>query len=536
MGDKKQERCGSILSIDFKNAFCSVKLHWYDLIMKKIGFPPDFVDWFWNLYNNLNIIINMNGIRSAEISNGRGFLEGHPPSMLAYVISTIPFIRAHESKFVGIKVENRIFKLRSYADDLKLFLNKPEEIGGINEIITLFEQVSGTQLHRDPKLKKCNVLNFGSHRNFNFPSWVNKTDKIKIIGGLFSNNSDIIELNSTLAKNNVKGKLVENWGMQGTLFQKVYFINTFCLTKLNYIAQVFEISGKHCEELKKFILKFLYVGENERPVQILNFRQRKDGGLGLVHPLIKSKALLIKNVFRDFTERKLHIVNGVVSEELYGIDKEFYDLANSGKLDISSKEIYDSMLFKFVRNNNSLIPSRMERKSCGIKWSRAHKNLYRLGGMTACEKEFGYKLQQDLLLVNARNFRRKDKTCKRNLGSNKLCLADQDRAHYFVHCEYVKSSFNKLKYTLKEFSGKMFNDQEIIHLGCSVSNKKKTRILSWLIVKFLFKIFKGGIKDYIYIFKGILRDIKFLVEWNIYSGSVDELKDLTNIITDICEN
>ena len=96
------------------------------------------------------------------------------------------------------------------------------------------------------------------------------------------------------------------------------------------------------------------------------------------------------------------------------------------------------MLFKFVRNNNSLIPSRMERKSCGIKWSRAHKNLYRLGGMTACEKEFGYKLQQDLLLVNARNFRRKDKTCKRNLGSNKLCFADQDRAHYFVHCEYVK--------------------------------------------------------------------------------------------------
>ena len=82
----------------------------------------------------------------------------------------------------------------------------------------------------------------------------------------------------------------------------------------------------------------------------------------------------------------------------------------------------------------------------------------------------------------------------------------------------------------------MKRDNEIIHLGCSVSNKKKTRIVSWLIVKYLFKVFNEGINDYKSIFNYILGDIKYMLEWRIFSGSLDEIKDLSNIIIDICQN
>ena len=137
--------------------------------------------------------------------------------------------------------------------------------------------------------------------------------------------------------------------------------------------------------------------------------------------------------------------------------------------------------------------------------------------------------------MNARNFRKKDKSCKRILGLNKLCLADQDRTHFFIYCEYIKSCFNKLKYILREYSGKSFEDYEIIHLGISVSNKKLTRLLSWFVVKYLFKMFNAGMKDYLIILRGILEDVKFILEWEIHSGSVEEIKSLRNIIMDVCK-
>ena len=114
-----------------------------------------------------------------------------------------------------------------------------------------------------------------------------------------------------------------------------------------------------------------------------------------------------------------------------------------------------------MRNNNSLIPSRSERKSHGVKWNRAFKNLYRLPGVTAQEKEFCFKLQQDLLLINGRNHRNNDKSCRRNLDGNTLCNVVQDRSHYFIYCPRIKDSFSELKSLLANFVGKFFNHLQI---------------------------------------------------------------------------
>ena len=41
---------GTILSIDFKDAFRSVSLRWFNLVMKHLKIPQDFIDWFWAMY------------------------------------------------------------------------------------------------------------------------------------------------------------------------------------------------------------------------------------------------------------------------------------------------------------------------------------------------------------------------------------------------------------------------------------------------------------------------------------------------------
>ena len=37
---------GTILSIDFKDAFRSISLRWFNLVMKRLGVPEEFLDWF----------------------------------------------------------------------------------------------------------------------------------------------------------------------------------------------------------------------------------------------------------------------------------------------------------------------------------------------------------------------------------------------------------------------------------------------------------------------------------------------------------
>ena len=52
--------------------------------------------------------------------------------------------------------------------------------------------------------------------------------------------------------------------------------------------------GKNIEKALSKVMSFIYDGENERPVRPLNFRDTKRGGLGLIEPMIKSKALFLK--------------------------------------------------------------------------------------------------------------------------------------------------------------------------------------------------------------------------------------------------
>jgi hypothetical protein len=48
-------------------------------------------------------------------------------------------------------------------------------------------------------------------------------------------------------------------------------------------------------------LDFIYSGENERPVRAINFRIKKQGGLGLINPIWK--ALMVKNMIRGKGKR-----------------------------------------------------------------------------------------------------------------------------------------------------------------------------------------------------------------------------------------
>ena len=73
------------------------------------------------MYKDLYVIIALNKYKSEKIYVNRGFMEGHPPSMAAFVVSLVPMMFAIEEKMTGIVTTNhKLHRIKMFADDLKL--------------------------------------------------------------------------------------------------------------------------------------------------------------------------------------------------------------------------------------------------------------------------------------------------------------------------------------------------------------------------------------------------------------------------------
>ena len=530
LGNNGTQNDGSILSLDFVNAFRSVSHRWFDLVIKKIGLPRKFIDWFWNLYRKLGIVINVNGCKSSTIYNDRGFMEGSPPSMGAFCISTFPLLIALERNIKGIKVKDgRVFKIKVFADDMKTFIKDVSEVKMIEELIFKFERISGIYLHRDKTKKKCNILNFGGNRNHkDWPDWINVVDRMQVIGGLFTNNGNLEKINSELIKNKCLGNIFNNWNMTGTIDQKVYFLNTYCFSKLTYLSQAFIVDRKVLDEIKKYALKYIYIGRNERPIQSLNFRGKNFGGLNLVYPEIKAKSLLVKSMLKEIKLRELTFGNNSFSESVYGHIDEVIELWKEGKKDFSAKEIYSKFIVQKVYDNiGNMIPSRVEKKNPSLDWKIFYQNYSEIRYIDADEKELIFLFVQDLLPVPARIHRKNsDSRCLRKLEAKNICTMVSDREHYFIKCKMVEGFYSKFRFIVSEFLEVDLKDCDILHFTFKGKNKNKTKLAVWIVLKYFVFIYKKEIYDYRSFIKYILGEINFLVLRN----KITEIQNLRTLL------
>ena len=76
--------------------------------MLRLGVPQPFIDWLRMMCEELYVVIFLNKVRSNKIYIKRGFMEGHPPSMAAFVVSMIPLMYTIEEQMAGIVTPNGI--------------------------------------------------------------------------------------------------------------------------------------------------------------------------------------------------------------------------------------------------------------------------------------------------------------------------------------------------------------------------------------------------------------------------------------------
>ena len=513
-GINGHELDGSIMSIDFQNAFRSLSWRWILLVMKQFGIPAQFITWLKAMYDRLSLALVINGWQSDPIKNLRGLLEGHSPSMQIYCMATGPLLRALGGKLSGIRTWDGILhKNKSFADDLKLLLKKPEEVTCVDETIKRFEGVSGLILHRDVTRKKCNVLTFGSHRNFDgWPQWVNKANKTKIIGAVFTSNEDIEHLNSMEVQRSCLARIHASLGLRGTLLQKAYFLNTYVFSKLTYLAQVFKINEGVLKTIMRESLRFLYRGEWERPVNIVNYRPKDLLGLGLVHLPSKCKSLIMRTMWREYKYKEIHLINGDFTEFLYGHKDELISLLEMGGDEIpSAKELYVHYLNDLIYRRSELIPSRMERKYAWVEWENCYRNVRESKHLKPYKREFLFRFCHDLLHVGARNhFRGSDKECRREESEGRKCTAVETRIHFFKNCIRISDMYYAVITILEDILQVQIDEETIFSMTLRCPDQELNRAAVWFLVQVFYRMYNGGQVEPVPILESIVKEIDWL--------------------------
>ena len=524
---------GTILSIDFQDAYRSISHRWFNLVMKNLNVPEEFINWFWAMYYDLNVMVVINNYKSNKIPVKRGFMEGHCPSMAAFVVSLIPLMIVLEDKLEGIEVtEIGIQKIKMFADDLKVFLRKASEIETVYEVICRFEKVSGLKMHRDPERDKCQALPFGSHRFFNsWPDWVSVKDKIKVVGGIFSNREPFEKINSDLVEKCFFDALHKSYGIRGTIFQKAYYVNTYLFSKLWFTAQFCKLDEKMLKKVTSKALAFVYSGENERPVNSVNFRSTAQGGLGLFHPAIKAKSLLLKNMYKELLALHGTMYDVDKVNQVYGYTREFVTIIENGLSTSPSKAIYDFMIKEVTHRNGSLIPSRREKKVQNIKWGLVHKNVKLLSGITADERCFAWKVTQDMLPVGSRIFRKNaERRCLANLSNDNTCQEVQDLKHAFKDCDQVVDGHNMIVQVLNRFTERNISYDLLVHLAFNHRRKPKLKCAIWFAVKCMYNLFIKKMFNKEQIIREIVKEIDWNLRLNRKVGSSAEMMKLKEIL------
>ena len=145
--------------------------------------------------------------------------------------------------------------------------------------------------------------------------------------------------------------------------------------------------------------------------------------------------------------------------------------------------------------------------------------------MNAHEKEFAWKLTQDMLYIGRRIHRANvEKECKNEIGNMGLCKEIPDLLHTFVTCDGVKDLYGEVVRIIEKVFNVSIKAEEMITMSFMDRNIMKMRLMLWSVIKILYGIYmKVGRTD---LFIGLLRDLEWIQQNNLRIGTVEMMRTL----------
>ena len=307
--------------------------------------------------------------------------QGDRPSSVLFCYGIDPHLIWLDSRLKGIPIyrrpvegpvqptepfpptESEIFKVIGYIDDVKPAITSMHEFSVVDYGSSLFEKASGCVLHRNPSSGKVKFLPLGRWRGTlsqeDLPvNYILLSDHLDMIGvDLRATPSQTRKANGDILVDKVK-KIIGAWkgGKFLPLSLRGLSANNYCLSKVWFKCGSIDLRQGDFASLTSQIKSWIYTDQLIKPEELVLYRERKVGGIGLLHIKYRAMAELIKT-FID-TARNPKFIRNLYHQALF--DWHVLDIKtipNPGKSPYYTEEFFS--IIRDVENEGILCLSRM---------------------------------------------------------------------------------------------------------------------------------------------------------------------------------
>lgn len=147
---QNEGRPALVLSLDAEKAFDRVEWDFLFTTLRKFNLGHNFIRWIQLLYADPKATVVTNGLISTPFCIGRGTRQGCPlsPLLFALVVEPLAELIRQSKNFHGIIVGGEDHRASLYADDVLIFMSKPEQsIPVLLECISYYSSLSGYKIN-----------------------------------------------------------------------------------------------------------------------------------------------------------------------------------------------------------------------------------------------------------------------------------------------------------------------------------------------------------------------------------------------------
>ena len=200
------------------------------------------------------------------------------------------------------------YKVIGYVDDVKPSITSMNEFRIVDAGSALFEKASGCVLHRDPLSGKVKFLPLGRWKGVlqqeDLPvKYINISEHLDMIGvELTSSASNTRKINGDRLQEKIKA-IIGPWkgGKFMPLVKRPYSVNSFCVSKICFKPAAINLIENDFKVINSQIKSSVFADQLETPEEIVQYRPRICGRLGMTHVRYKAMA----EVIRSFLETAL---------------------------------------------------------------------------------------------------------------------------------------------------------------------------------------------------------------------------------------
>ena len=338
---------GYFVQIDQEKGFDRLNHDYVFKTMETLGITENFLKLTKTLYAENTSQVMINGCLTNKINIQRGVRQGCPLSMILYTIGTTPLLEMikDEKEITGHITKNiKPIKLQSYADDMTVKTNHPNELNALNKVLKKHSEASEAKINED----KTQIFVIGRRNKHETDFQKLVTNKIKILGNWFCSEKSK-ETYENLKKANLTIDSFKEKTKHLSLIGKIININTYVYSQIWHAAWLIDTN---CKEFNSFERKIASYFQLTKAMDVYEHVSKKklEGGLNLIN--VKERIIAIKTkLIIEAIEQKSETDNIIYQLSTYA--EKIYDKKITGpKKEIvgdKMKQITDKII-KYLKN------------------------------------------------------------------------------------------------------------------------------------------------------------------------------------------